>query len=367
VRRARWGCVFVGAWLCAGCAMPVSQLPDLPKNEVAAEQRKEQIDQLHEYYAALARVDDVGFHIRVANREFCKDTEAQIGLYAATVQSLPRKYRSYSNEALHLSWDTPTAITVASGSPAAVAGIKPGDEILTLDNEPVPAKKTSKWMEAQLRRNSDKPVVLMVRRDGIDTPRTLYPVMACAIPINYVSNPEPNAYTDAKKIVIYSGMPRVAQSNADLAVIIGHELAHVNLGHYAKKMQNALLGEVGGALVDGGFMLGGVYTGTTFTRHFKKLGARAFSVAFEREADYVGAYYAARAGYDISGAPEVWRRLALDSPDNLRIATTHPITPARFVQMQKVIAEIAEKKREGLPLVPNLKPEPEAPAPQAGY
>ncbi len=80
------------------------------------------------------------------------------------------------------------------------------------------------------------------------------------------------------------------------------------MGHYDKKVQNALLGELGGALVDGGFMLGGVYTGTTFTRHFKKVGARAFSVQFEREADYVGAYYAARAGYDISGAAEVWRR-----------------------------------------------------------
>jgi hypothetical protein len=347
--------------------MPVSQLPDLPKTEVAAERRKEQIDQLHAYYTALARVDDVGFRIRVANREFCNDTEAQIGLYAATVQSLPSKYRSYSNEALHLSWSTPTAITVASGSPAALAGIKPGDEILTLDNEPVPAKKTAKWMEGRLRRHGDQPVQIMVRRTGVDTPYTLDPVTACAIPIKYVGNPAPNAYTDSKKIVIFSGMLRVAQSNADLAVIIGHELAHVNMGHYAKKTQNALLGEFGGALVDGGFMLGGVYTGTTFTRHFGKLGARAFSVAFEREADYVGAYYAARAGYDISDAPEVWRRLALDSPDNLRIATTHPITPARFVQMQKVIAEIAEKKREGLPLTPNIKNAPDEPAPQAGY
>lgn len=344
-----------GAWLCAGCAMPVSQLPDLPAKEVAAEQRKEQIDQIRDYYAALARVNDVAFHIRVANREFCKDVEARIGLDAATVRSLPRKYRSYADEALQLSWTRATAITVAGGSPAALAGIMTGDQVLTLDNAPVPATGTAKWMEKWLRRHGTQPVQIMVRRDGVDTPHTVTPVMGCAIPINYVSEPTPNAFTDSKKIMIYSGILRVAQSDADLAVIVGHELAHVNMGHYEKKMQNALLGELGGALIDGGFMLGGIYTGTTFTKHFEKFGARAFSVQFEREADYVGAYYAARAGYDISGAAEVWRRFSLENPNSIRLATTHPISPARFVQMQKVIAEIAEKKRLGLPLVPNLK------------
>lgn len=341
--------------------MPTSQLPDLPAGEVAAEQHKQQIDQIRDYFAALSRVDDVGFHIRVANREFCKNTEAQIGLYAATVRSLPHKYRSYSQEALQLSWTQPTALAVASGSPAAVAGIKSGDQVLTLDNEVVPATKTDKWMEGWLRRHGEAPVEIMVRRDGADTLRTVYPAMACAIPIDYVSDPTPNAYTNSKKIVIYSGILRVAQSDADLAAIVGHELAHVNMGHYEKKQQNALLGELGGGLVDGGFMLGGVYTGRTFTRHFKKVGAQAFSVGFEREADYVGAYYAARAGYDISGAAEVWRRLSLESPSSIRLASTHPIAPARFVQMQKVIAEIAAKKRQGLPLTPNLKIAPDAP------
>jgi len=33
----------------------------------------------------------------------------------------------------------------------------------------------------------------------------------------------------------------------------------------------------------------------------------AFSVGFEREADYGGAYYAARAGYEVAGAEEFWR------------------------------------------------------------
>jgi beta-barrel assembly-enhancing protease len=69
----------------------------------------------------------------------------------------------------------------------------------------------------------------------------------------------------------------------------------------------------------------------------------AFSVNFEREADYVGAYYATRAGYDLTGAEEIWRAFSLENPDDIRIGRTHPVTPVRFVQMQKVVAEIADK------------------------
>jgi beta-barrel assembly-enhancing protease len=42
-------------------------------------------------------------------------------------------------------------------------------------------------------------------------------------------------------------------------------------------------------------------TDSLFTRELGRAGRLAFSVDFEREADYVGAYYAARAGYDLVG------------------------------------------------------------------
>ena len=43
----------------------------------------------------------------------------------------------------------------------------------------------------------------------------------------------------------------------------------------------------------------------------------------------------------------------------MRLATTHPTTPERFVQMQNVAAEIADKKRRQLPLLPELKVTPQ--------
>ena len=148
----------------------------------------------------------------------------------------------------------------------------------------------------------------MVRRDGKDEKHVVYPVVACAIPVVLGTDANSNAFTDYRKIVIQSGILRAAQNDSDLAVVVGHELAHVNMGHYGKKLQNALLGAASGAVIDGGLLIGGIYTGGTFMKHFEVAGERTFSVDFEREADYVGAYYAARAGYDVSGADEYLAR-----------------------------------------------------------
>ena len=343
-------------------------LPDLPADEVKAEQHRQQSAQGKDYHAGLARLDNVAFQISVANRSYCKLGAPRLGVNVATTQSLPRKYRAFARETLHVDETYATAISVAQRSPAAAAGIKVGDQILTLNNEPIPAKKPGEWIESRLDRNGEAPVTIMVRHDDKDDPRTVYPVMACAVPVELATDPAANAFTDGGKIVIHSGILRLAPNDADLAVIVGHELAHITMGHYGKKLQNTLLGGLGGAFIDGGLMLGGIYTGGAFYKHLEAAGERTFSVAFEREADYVGAYYAARAGYDISGAANIWRALALENPANNRTAKTHPTAPARFVQMQKTIAEIADKKRLHLPLEPDLKltttqpAEPTAPA-----
>lgn len=339
-----------------GCAMPVSKLPDLPADVVAAEQRREQIAQLRKYYGELHRVDTIAFRLRTANVADCKDwVAAQIGLYAATPRSLPRKYQSYISEALNIGWMRPTAISVVEESPAAKAGIVAGDEITALNGELIPIYGTAGWMGRWLKRNGTKPVAVNVRRDGVDRVVTVTPVMGCAIPIVYAVEADANASASDTKITINTGMVALTETDAQLALIIGHEMAHSNLGHLGKQRWNQIIGLAGGAAIDLGIFAGGVSTGGAFARQFGKYGARAYSVSFEREADYVGSYYAARAGYDLKGAEEVWRRMGLASPLNILPNYSHPVTAARFVQLQKVTAEIEEKKRRHEPLVPDLK------------
>lgn len=104
-----------------------------------------------------------------------------------------------------------------------------------------------------------------------------------------------------------------------------------------------------------GFLLGGIPTDGLFTRQFRLAGANAFSLAFEREADYVGSYYAARADYALAEVEQIWRKFGKLNPESIRFAATHPTTPVRIVQLQKVAAEIADKQLRNLALVPELK------------
>jgi len=339
----------------AGCA-PVARLPELDAKAIAAEQRSEQIAQMRSYYAAVHRIDNVAFRLRVANRSFCKDrVAAQIGLTAVTPRSLPRRFQSFAAEALELTWMRPTVISVSDGSPAAQAGIRDHDEVIALNGELIPLTGTARWMDRWLKANGTKPVRVDLRGDGVDRTVSVTPVIACAIPLQYVVDETVNAYTTDDRIVIYSGVAALAKTDAQLAVVIGHELAHSNLGHLDKKRFNMAAGFAGGLVLDAAIMTGGIPTGGVFSREFMKGGARAFSVAFEREADYVGAYYAARAGYDLAGTEELWRAMGQGDPNSLRFARTHPLAPVRFLQMRAVAAEIADKERRHLPLVPEIK------------
>jgi beta-barrel assembly-enhancing protease len=219
----------------------------------------------------------------------------------------------------------------------------------------VPRSGTSGWIARFVRNNGDRPIRVLIRRGGVDDIRMVYPVLVCSIPIHLTTDPVPLAFTTGDKIVIHSSLLRIARSDAQLALVVGHELAHVNLGHLEKRAANELLAQASGMIIDQVLLGATVWTGGLFTRELGRAGRLAFSVDFEREADYVGAYYAARAGYDLVGAEEFWRTYSLELPDSIRTGITHPVTPVRFVQLQKVVAEIADKRRRNVQLIPELK------------
>ena len=276
--------------LCAACA-PVSRLPPLPADEIKAEQRNQQIVQLRDYLAQVSRLANVGFQLRVANRDDCKDQAwAQIGLIAGTVPSLPRKFRPFAHEALAVSWTHATVLSIADHSPATAAGIKIGDHLLTFNNEPIPRHGTAAWIAGYVRNNGERPIQVLIRRDGTDEMRVVAPVIACAIPIELQVDSSLNAFTTDDRIVVSSSILRAARTDAQLAFIVGHELAHANLGHLNKRRANAVIGWIGGTAADAGVMLGGMSTSGAFSRILTRAGALAFSVAVEPAAHDVGAY-----------------------------------------------------------------------------
>ena len=113
MRRRRWVVLIANVWLCAACAGPSTNVPALLPDDIATERRKQETAQLRDYFAQLQRLDTVAFRIGTANRADCKKwVAAQIGLLAVTPQSLPRKYKSFSAEALNLTSTKPTVISV---------------------------------------------------------------------------------------------------------------------------------------------------------------------------------------------------------------------------------------------------------------
>jgi Zn-dependent protease with chaperone function len=265
-------------------------------------------------------------------------------------------------EALSLDAERPTIVTLVEGGPAARAGLSAGDVLVAIDGEPVPPVRSSRWVAERVHRSGGAPLRVEVLRRGTPHTRSVAPDIGCAIPVFLAANQGTNAVTDGRRIVVFSGVLRLAQTDAELAAVVGHELAHVTMRHVQKGEQNRVAGMLGGFLgglamdFKAGFDAGLKGEKPEGARHTREMmQGRAFVLDFEREADYVGLYYVARAGYDIAGAERVWRALALENPRQIFYAGLHPTTPERVILLQKTAQEIAEKRRRNLPLVPEAK------------
>jgi predicted Zn-dependent protease len=182
---------------------------------------------------------------------------------------------------------------------------------------------------------------------------TVEPQPVCNYPVVIVDKPQINAYADGKAIYVYRGMMDFVRSDEELALVLGHEMAHDFRGHLDAKRKNAIVGQAIGAVFDVLLAAGTGVAGTTFSNMGGNLTAGAYSQDFEAEADYVGLYVIARAGYRIDEATNFWRRMAISSPGSVTMTSDHPTTPARFVALQAAVKEINVKTAQGQPLLPN--------------
>jgi len=165
-----------------------------------------------------------------------------------------------------------------------------------------------------------------------------------------------NAYADGQRIVVSTGMMQFAKEDTELAVVLGHELAHNLLRHVKKKQRNTILGAITGLALEGAAAAAGVDTGGQLAKAGMQYGSQSYSPEFEKEADYVGLYVTARAGYDIHNAPQFWRKMSIQFPQSIYVKSTHPSNAERYVLLEKTVKEIELKKAAGLALTPEMKP-----------
>lgn len=165
-----------------------------------------------------------------------------------------------------------------------------------------------------------------------------------------------NAHADGQNVVINPGMVDFATNDTHLAFVIAHEFAHNIMAHIKAQQQNVAIGGILGTLGDALAQSQGLNTDGALGKFGANRALLRYSPSFETEADYVGLYILARAGYPIEQAPDFWRIMSMNEPDAIYVTSTHPNNPSRAIAMEKTIAEIRAKQRNNQPLLPNIRP-----------
>ncbi|HXZ39301.1 MAG TPA: M48 family metallopeptidase, partial [Terriglobales bacterium] len=137
-----------------------------------------------------------------------------------------------------------------------------------------------------------------------------------------------------------SGLILAADSEAELAGVMAHEIAHVAACHAAREMSRGQLMNL--ASIPLIFVGGGIgYAIQNVAGLAMPMGFLKFTRSFESEADYLGIQYMYKAGYDpqaLTAFFEKVKAMEKHKPGSLAKAfDTHPQTPDRIEKTQQEI------------------------------
>jgi hypothetical protein len=239
----------------------------------------------------------------------------------------------------------------------AAPPLRPGDRIVAFNGRAVPGGPQGYIFlnrEGGNQTRTGQPLTLTAQRGRQHIEASYDVIPACAFNLTLENNNQWNAYADGDSIHLEKKLVDDLNNDDDLAFVVAHELAHNLLGHVGKAQQNMMAGALLGLGVEA---IIGALGGGSMNGEIAKAGAGAgqmtFSQEFEREADYVGLYILALAGYDLNAGPRVARRIAEQDPRAIRYASTHPSSSDRAASLFAAIEEIKQKQKSGAPLTPN--------------
>lgn len=341
------------AILAAGCA-PVTQGPVITDKQAKKEAALQYELAYQEHQTQLQSIMATYRRILKANVDACTAEHIQ-GDLGARVNILDNISSSYQAAAKKLDdlTDVPTVVAVYADGPGLAAGLKKGDAILEINNNRIGTGTDAMDKLDHLKANDE--ITLQIQR-GLETKDiTLTTEALCDYKLIYLHEDIVNAFATGKEVVITSGMKRFLKSDDELAMTVGHELAHNTMGHIDKQKTNVAIGTIAGAMVQ-------ILTGVNMAEWGSNVGREAYSQSFEAEADYVGVYYASKAGFDPRAAKDMWRRMAADHPAGIHLeGSSHPSTAKRVLAIEATIDEVEQKKANNEPLTPNLIPEDSQP------
>lgn len=149
------------------------------------------------------------------------------------------------------------------------------------------------------------------------------------------------------KVVVYTGLLPVTQDETTLAVVVGHEIAHVVAKHSHERVSQQVALQYGGAVAGG--LLGNSAAMQQIGSAVFGLGAQygvmlPYARKQEYEADELGLIFMAMAGYDPQVAVSFWTRMAQSSQSGQapEFLSTHPTDANRIAQIQKIMPKVLE-------------------------
>lgn len=355
----------IGLLLLPACSTRL-QPPVVSPALVESERQRQKEEALRLYFERGEQVARVASLVAAKNVELCEDqTEPRLGIFWADKRSLPEEYWDAAKRSFGVAEDL-RVLAVVPGFPAEAAGVKPGDIVLKINGSEVNSSfglrifdLTPKDDHARemIRKKGMEPVNLEIKRAGETLMFPVKPVTTCSFSVKVEMSDRVNASTDGKNIAVTTGMLRFLKSDDELAIALGHELAHNIMSHATQNRGTAIAGGFLGLLLDVAAAAGGVNTGGVFTQWGSQAGLLMFSQDYEREADYLGLYFAARAGFEVSKAPDLWRRMAVEHPGSIKenFLATHPSSAERAVTLEASVKEINKKVESEEALLPAIK------------
>lgn len=164
--------------------------------------------------------------------------------------------------------------------------------------------------------------------------------------LRVVDSKECNAFClPGGKIVVYTGIIPVAETDAGLATVIGHEISHALAHHGSERMAQQQLVQIGAT------SLGAAIGGDDPQRQQQvmmvlnagaKFGILAYSRSHESEADHMGLLLMAAAGYDPRESIKFWARMQEANSGGGRppeFMSTHPGHETRIHQLKEWIPQ----------------------------
>jgi predicted Zn-dependent protease len=160
-------------------------------------------------------------------------------------------------------------------------------------------------------------------------------------------SPTVNAFAlPGGKVGVYTGLIKLAASDDEIAIVMGHEVAHVTSRHGAERVsQNYAIAGVGMAAAIGMEVKNVDPAKRNAALAAYGLGSQVavalpFSRLHETEADSVGLRFAAGAGYDPRAGATFWKKMAAQGgakpPEFL---STHPSDANRIANLQKLAVQ----------------------------